>query len=244
MAASGSAAADPSERAEVGTAPPAGGRVNGGRSAGRAGWLALSAAVLFVLLSLAVVRAPGQLLPTDLALHRWSAQHRPDLALASARALTVTGTGLVPYVLLLLAGLYAGRTNRRRALVAGGLLLCLGAGQALRYAVMMLIARPRPPLGDWATQASGWSFPSGHATTAAMTAGLLVAALRLRGTRVSRTAVVVIGLWGAAVGLTRVYLGVHWFTDVIGGWLMAAMWLSLTAFAYVWRTAGRSRVSG
>ncbi|MER6095894.1 phosphatase PAP2 family protein [Streptomyces sp. NPDC001728] len=198
--------------------------------------------MLFALLALAVVRAPGHLLPTDLMLHRWSVQHRPDFAVASARALTATGTGLIPYVLLLLAGLYAGRTNRRRALIAGALLLCLGAGQALRYAIMMLIARPRPPLGDWATHASGWSFPSGHATTAAMTAGLLVAALCLRGTRVSRTALVVIGLWGAAVGLTRVYLGVHWFTDVIGGWLLATMWLSLAAFAYLWRTAGRAPV--
>ncbi|MFD0078579.1 phosphatase PAP2 family protein [Streptomyces sp. NPDC127166] len=212
------------------------------RSAVRAGWLALSAAVLFALLTLTVVRAQGHLLPTDLVLYRWSVQHRPDFGVATARALTATGTGVIPYGLLLLAGLYAGGSVRRRALVAGALLSCLGAGQALRYAIMTLIARPRPPLGDWATPASGWSFPSGHATTAAMTAGLLVAALCLRGTRVSRTAMVVIGLWGAAVGLTRVYLGVHWFTDVIGGWLLATTWLSLAALAYLWRTAGRSAV--
>ncbi|MEU1229531.1 phosphatase PAP2 family protein [Streptomyces sp. NPDC005828] len=214
--------------------------MSGSRPANRAGWSALSAGVLFVLLTLSVVRAPGHLLPADLVLHQWSVQHRPDVALAFARALTATGTGFIPYGLLLLAGLYAGRTTNRRVLIAGGLLLCLGAGQALRYAVMMLVARPRPPLGDWATHASGWSFPSGHATTAAMTAGLVMAALHLRGTRVSRVAVVVIGLWGAAVGLTRVYLGVHWFSDVIGGWLFAATWLSLSACAYLWRTAGRS----
>ncbi|MFG2616911.1 phosphatase PAP2 family protein [Streptomyces sp. NPDC048507] len=204
-----------------------------------AGWAALVAAALFALLALWVVRAPAHLLPADAGLHRWSVDHRPGAAVAAARALTYTGTGFVPYALVVLAGLYAGRTARQRAWTAAALLLCLGAGQALRYATMTLIARPRPPAGDWATHASGWSFPSGHTTTAALTAGLLVAALLLRGPGVSRTACVLIGLWGAAVGPTRVYLGVHWFTDVLGGWLFATAWLALLAYAYLRRTAGR-----
>ncbi|MFD9335010.1 phosphatase PAP2 family protein [Streptomyces sp. NPDC060028] len=201
-----------------------------------AGWAALASAVLFVLLTVWVVRAPGHLLPADAGLHRWSVEHRPPVAAAAARALTSTGTGVVPYVLLVLAGLYAGRTTRQRAWTAAALMLCLGAGQALRYAVMTLVARPRPAIGDWAAHASGWSFPSGHTTTAAMTAGLLAAALFLRIPRGPRTGLVLIGLWGAAVGLTRVYLGVHWFSDVIGGWLFATAWLSLLARAYLWRT--------
>lgn len=204
-----------------------------------AGWLALTAAALFALLTMWVVRAPHHLLPADTSLHRWSVEHRPAAASALARALTETGTGAIPYALLLLAGLYAGRTTRQRALTAAALLACLGAGQSLRHAAMALIARPRPATGDWATHASGWSFPSGHTTTAAMTAGLLIAALYLRELRVPRTAVVLIGLWGAAVGLTRVYLGVHWFTDVIGGWLFATAWLSLLTSAYLWRTGDR-----
>ncbi|WP_328676825.1 phosphatase PAP2 family protein [Streptomyces sp. NBC_00322] len=205
-----------------------------------AGWLALTAAALFALLTMCVVRAPHHLLPADTSLHRWSVEHRPVAASAVARALTHTGTGVIPYALLLLAGMFAGRTTRQRALTNAALLACLGAGQALRYAAMALIARPRPAIGDWATHASGWSFPSGHTTTAAMTAGLLIAALYLRGLRVPRTAVLLIGLWGAAVGLTRVYLGVHWFTDVIGSWLFATAWLSLLASAYLWR-AGDQR---
>lgn len=207
----------------------------------RAGWVALASAVLFALLSVWVVRSPGHLLPGDTGLHRWSAGHRPAVAAAAARALTDTGTGVIPFALLLLAGLYAGRTTRQRAWTAAALMLCLGVGQALRYAAMTLIARPRPPTGDWAAHASGWSFPSGHTTTGAMTAGLLVAALLLRGggRTPARTTAVLIGLWGAAVGLTRVYLGVHWFTDVIGGWLFATAWLSLLAFAYLRRTGGR-----
>ncbi|MEU2834378.1 phosphatase PAP2 family protein [Streptomyces lavendulae] len=206
----------------------------------RAGWVALASAALFALLAVWVVRAPLHLLPGDTGLHRWSVEHRPAAAAAAARALTDTGTGLIPYTLLLLAGLYAGRTTRQRAWTAAALMLCLGAGQALRYAVMTLIARARPPVEDWAAHASGWSFPSGHTTTAAMTAGLLVAALLLRADRPpSGTAVALILLWGAAVGLTRVYLGVHWFTDVIGGWLFATAWLSLLACVYLRRTDDR-----
>ncbi|WP_328622160.1 phosphatase PAP2 family protein [Streptomyces sp. NBC_00354] len=214
--------------------------MNRARPARRAGWLALTAAALFALLALWVVRAPEHLLPADVGLHRWSVEHRPPAASAWARALTDTGTGFVPYLLLVLAGLYAGRTTRQRATVAAALLLCLGAGQTLRYAVMTLIARPRPAAGDWAAHATGRSFPSGHTTTAAMTAGLLIAALFLRGSKVPRTAVALIGLWGAAVGLTRVYLGVHWFTDVIGGWLFATAWLSLLTCAYLRRLGARS----
>lgn len=210
------------------------------RLARGAGWVALASAVLFALLAVWVVQSPGHLLPGDTGSHRWSVGHRPAAAAAAARALTDTGTGVIPYVLLLLAGLYAGRTTRQRAWTAAVLMLCLGAGQALRYTTMTLIARPRPPVEDWAAHASGWSFPSGHATTGAMTAGLLVAALLLRGDRTPpRTAAVLLGAWGAAVGLTRVYLGVHWFTDVIGGWLFATAWISLLACAYLWRTGER-----
>ncbi|WP_426405038.1 phosphatase PAP2 family protein [Streptomyces sp. R-07] len=202
------------------------------RVARLAGWAALTAAALFALLAVRVVRAPGRLLPADEVLHRWSVEHRPPVAEALARAITGTGTGVVPYALLVLAGLYAGRTARQRAWTVTALTLCLGAGQALRYATMTAIARPRPEIGDWAARASGWSFPSGHAATAAMTAGLVIAAPLLRGPRMPGTAVVLIGLWGAAVGLTRVYLGVHWFTDVLGSWLFATAWLCLLASTY------------
>ncbi|MDC7336802.1 phosphatase PAP2 family protein [Streptomyces lydicus] len=70
--------------------------------------------------------------------------------------------------------------------------------------------------------------PSGHATTSALAAGLLAWGIaRYAGRGPARTWCAVLALWAVAVGLTRVWLGVHWPGDVLGGWLLAGTVLSL-----------------
>lgn len=210
------------------------------RSPGPAAWTALVSSTAFALLALWVTLVPVGPLPGDPGPHAWSLVHRPALGQAVARAVTATGTGVWPYALVVLAGLYAGRGARQRLLAAAAFALCLAGGQAVRYTVMTLIARPRPPAADWATHAGNWAFPSGHATTGALVAGLLLAALARRGSPgPARTAAaVLIVAWGAAVGLSRVYLGVHWPSDVLGGWLLATAWLSLAALTTHWSHRG------
>ncbi|MCM2431100.1 phosphatase PAP2 family protein [Streptomyces sp. RKAG337] len=66
-----------------------------------------------------------------------------------------------------------------------------------------------------------------------MAAGLLAWAVVVRGRpAVARTCCAVLLCWAAAVGGTRVYLGMHWPSDVLAGWLLAAAWIGLGATLY------------
>jgi undecaprenyl-diphosphatase len=182
----------------------------------------------FVALALAVTSS-AHAFAVDVTIHDWLKAHRTPGLTTAALAVTATGASgvVVPAVLVLslLAGRGSGLERLLPAVLATGVLL-LGIG--VRLVVSNLVARERPPSADWAGFAHGYAFPSGHTTTSALTAGVLiwVAAGRLTGGL--RTAVVVVlAAWAVSVGLTRAYLGVHWPTDVLGGWLLALTWLLL-----------------
>ncbi|THC50088.1 phosphatase PAP2 family protein [Streptomyces sp. A1499] len=130
------------------------------------------------------------------------------------------------------------RGARRLALwVAGSCLVASVVQQALKAAV----DRPRPVWSDPVDSAHYAAFPSGHAMTAAVVCGLLLWLLRLHGAGPAlwRTALALAVLSVAGVGLTRVWLGVHWPTDVLGGWLFGALVVVLTVTTYARGTARR-----
>ncbi|GHB54899.1 hypothetical protein GCM10010347_25970 [Streptomyces cirratus] len=201
-------------------------------------------AVLFAVLAIVVAARSGAPYPLDESVHRWSVRHRPAVAVAFARAVTATGSGPVPYLCALTAGLVAGwgRDTRGRLLTVTGAIGFLLLAQGVRYAVMYGLTRPRPPVDDWAAPASGFAFPSGHATTSVLAAGLLAWAVwRAAAPATARLCWCLLACWAIAVGLTRVYLGVHWPTDVLGGWLYALTWLA--AAMAVYGVGGRGPVS-
>ncbi|MGW3622156.1 phosphatase PAP2 family protein [Streptomyces sp. NPDC000880] len=183
---------------------------------------------LLGLLAAVVTSRHGLPFTLDRSMHLWSVHHRPTVAVALARGVTATGTGPYPYLCAVAAGLIAGRDIRQRLYAAAGALGFLALAQAVRTGLNHLIGRPRPALADWATDASNFAFPSGHATTSVLMAGLLAWAIsrRIRPAP-ARACGAVLVCWAIAVGLSRIYLGVHWPSDVLGGWLFALTWLGL-----------------
>jgi undecaprenyl-diphosphatase len=167
----------------------------------------------------------------DTGPHHWAVTHRPHGWVVAARGVTHAGTGAYPYLAAAAGGLLAGRragwlrTGVPTALLA---VLALLAEQVVRTALMAAFARPRPPAADWATPVTGHAFPSGHSSSSAMAAGLLAwGLLRALPPLAGRLAAAVCVLAAAAIGFTRVYLGVHWPSDVLGGWLYAGLCLTL-----------------
>lgn len=96
-----------------------------------------------------------------------------------------------------------------------------------------VVERPRPEHGHLVV-VNSWAYPSGHSLTSMAVLGVLIAlAARHLPNRPARITVIALGvLMIVAVGLSRVYLGVHWPTDVLAGWLIGSVWLGLCLFLF------------
>jgi undecaprenyl-diphosphatase len=149
----------------------------------------------------------------------WVEEMARDLtALGGTAALTLVTVATLGFLLLT-------RKPRVAAFVA---LSVLGA-QLLSSSLKYLIARPRPELVPHFSHVFSASFPSGHSmlsTAVYLTLGALLARIQ---TSLAIKAYI-LGwalLLPALVGLSRVYVGVHWPTDVLGGWAGGAAWAAL-----------------
>lgn len=165
-------------------------------------------------------------------------KHRTGWLDSTMRVVTSLGSFTVlTFVAVVAALVWRKRVGDWTALVLLALVAAIAwwSSNSLKLA----FGRARPDLADRLVLAGGYSFPSGHATQSAAIWGTLalLAASRFPSHRLS--------IWSAAatiavsVGVSRVYLGVHWFTDVIAGWALGAAVVGLAAAAI----ASRSRRS-
>ncbi|MEU9715888.1 phosphatase PAP2 family protein [Streptomyces sp. NPDC047976] len=131
------------------------------------------------------------------------------------------------------------RGDRSRAVRVGAAVL---ASAAVQQGLKALTGRARPEWPDPVATAHFAAYPSGHAMTATVVCGLLLWLLPAKasaGAVAAAWAVAAVSVLG--VGFTRLYLGVHWFTDVLAGWLLGVAVVSLAAFRHA--CPGRSPAS-
>jgi undecaprenyl-diphosphatase len=143
------------------------------------------------------------------------------------------GTGVLTFLILVVLGFLLLQGKPR---VAGVMAVAIGGGMLLSPVLKLGFDRPRPNLVPHEVFVYSASFPSGHALHAAvvyLTLGALLARVQphrwLKG-YVLTISVVLMFL----VGSTRVYLGVHWPTDVLAGWAVGAAWAILFWLITFW----------
>jgi membrane-associated phospholipid phosphatase len=125
---------------------------------------------------------------------------------------------------------------RRRSWTPAILIVAAGAGSlAMTIAGKDIIGRVRPPLADAVPPYEfSPSFPSGHTLNAVVIAGIVAYLIILRRTTTHGRVIpiVVAALFALTVGLSRVFLGHHWFTDVLAAWVLGIAWLAILITAH------------
>jgi undecaprenyl-diphosphatase len=156
------------------------------------------------------------------AFHR----HATPAGVAIAKAVSFLGSpGFVAAWGLALVALLA---VRRRPLLVGGWVAAVAGGGLLDVALKAVFHRTRPTWDLPLLTARGWSFPSGHAMGSLVAYGML-AYLLVRDAKGRRPRLaIVVGAVALVllIGLSRMYLGVHYFSDVVGGYAAGVVWLA------------------
>jgi undecaprenyl-diphosphatase len=195
--------------------------------------IVLVATLIFGVMAMSV--RPGPVGPDATILQALEAARAPH-ATEVMVAITTTGRGPVTaaFVLLLATWLLV-RGFRTKAVF----LLVANLGSAvLSQSAKAMFSRPRPSF-DVATRITGpdsFSFPSGHALSAmVLYTSLAMVAGGLGHGRLQRALIALALVMVPTMGFTRVYLGAHYPSDVVGGWALGAAWVWLVYLGYVWR---------
>lgn len=190
--------------------------------------LAMASVLFLVHATLARSVADG-MFPTaaDLPLLAWMVAHRTDPLTALFGGISAVGGTVGMAVLGTVAAILF--WVRRRLRVAFGIAgATLGAG-LLVVGFKHLYGRSRPPSAVQLVPQTSLSFPSGHSLGSIVVIGMLTVLVgrELRSTVLRAALATTSSAAVALIGVSRLYLGVHWLSDVLAGWLLGGAWLAL-----------------
>lgn len=162
----------------------------------------------------------------DLSVWRWMVEHRSGAATSFFTAVTALCNPLTVVLVTAIVGVALLAVRRELTVRLVG---CVAGAWVTATVVKLVVGRSRPPAADRLIVVAEYSFPSGHATQSiALWTSLAVISVVLA-TPQSRS--LVRAAAGAAafvvavsVGVSRLYLGVHWLTDVVAGWIVGSAW--------------------
>ena len=160
----------------------------------------------------------------DTAVLNWMVDHRVDWVTTVFWVITTVGNTFAMFVLSTAAwaALLTSKRNVDAWMVAAAMLTGWGLMNALKFA----FGRERPPLPERLVEIASHSFPSGHAMMSMVLATVAIAVmLRSPNPWLHRPVLLVLPVVASLlIGFSRIYLGAHWTTDVLAGWVFGALW--------------------
>lgn len=190
------------------------------------------AAEEFVDLAELLHHSSPELRAVDQRAHDWAVQKRRTEATIFFDLMSLIGGpgGLI----VIIAVVAAAHALRHRIQRAGYLVVTTAVGGLINRGLKLYFARDRPEVSAMLRHASGYSFPSGHAmgSTIAFAALGYLAFRALHDWRWRSAAIALAITMVVSVALSRVYLGVHWISDVGAGVVAGVVWVTLATVAY------------
>jgi membrane-associated phospholipid phosphatase len=183
----------------------------------------------------------------DLALANWF--HLNGTPLGDRLFVIVSFVGSPVAMAILFVAMVAFFWRRKRPTLLTAWVLSYVGGTVLDFAMKEIIRRPRPEFAALFLHGTSWSFPSGHSMGSLI--GYSMLAYTIIHVRPVKNRAAQVAIWAAAavmvalIGFSRLYLAVHFLSDVVAGYALGALWLAVcfTGLAFVSRRAELRRAS-